>query len=96
MTGDWQPFILALAALVIALTPALLNLIVSLQSHGSIQRVEVQTNGHLTALQARVDALAVANATLQAQVAARHGADQAIAAGVTALPQTAAPEAAPC
>lgn len=71
---DWQPLILALAALIVAATPAAVGLLVSLRNNAAIARVEVQTNSHLTILSAQIAALQKQVSDQQAIIVAQAGA----------------------
>ena len=60
---DWQPLIVALAAVLIAVATAIPALVVAITTRAAVARVEKSTDGNLTAATARV-------AALEAQVAA--------------------------
>lgn len=57
MGVDWQPVILAIAALIVAITPAVAGLIVSVGTNRKVGRIETNTNGQLSALQQEIKLL---------------------------------------
>jgi hypothetical protein len=56
-TTDWQPVVLATAALIVAATPSVVGLIVSLGNRARIAEVQAATNSHLSNVTAEVAAL---------------------------------------
>jgi hypothetical protein len=54
---DWSPVVLALAGLIVASTPAVVGLVVSLSNRAAIAKVSTQVDSHLSAVSAELAAV---------------------------------------